>query len=874
MKRSVLSVFIFIIIVFSKSLSAQVPEFLFNGGFEGNYLKGVARGWHDNSGWADVNLKYYEESKAAHRGKAQKIECLSFGSGAVQFVQPNVHIQAGRAYEIRIWMKGKIDSPVDILLRKQGKPYTAYASSGFKVTEDWREYCFTAAPEVDDPSAFFMISFRSTGVLWVDDAALTDISSRTSGAAPLKGNLLANGSFEVGLDRWGVLIREAGGYEYEMPVRILNMKPDIDDKWYKIGRHSLRVSIPIQGRFILTSPYVRLNTGRKYSLSLWLSSNPPRSVRISLASGYLGKQVSIDKTFKVGSQWTLCELSAVFGPAQEDAYYIRLESEGQGDIWIDGVQLQEGDVSAFIPRCPVEIGLKREDISTIYTVGDRIVLQSTLMSSKNMGSCSISIRSKDFFGNTTELLKKDIVLRENDRHEIKFEHPSDRSGYFKVVAEIRQNDKVVDSSEMAIGVLHRQNIELFNSSPFGNHVSFDPNSLKIAKQLGVSWLRMHPPLGTKWFVVEQKKGKFVFQDKPILLAKSMGFNILGSLDTTPRWASSAPSDMQRQDAGGYRAYPPKDMADWEKYVYETVLHYKGVIDCWEVWNEPDSGKFLKLSGMMSEFKKPDVYSELLRVAYKAAKRANPNAVIVGGCTAGQPSVKWFEKIFAHGAYDYMDVLSFHFYTDGRPGDSLDTPIGMHIMKLKELLRKYGKGIEKPIWETESGIKYTQSEYSNILQIIPGYPVPGEDAAVYLVRNYVHLLSSGVSKWFYYNMFNSHRIDRSEGTGFLEWDGSPRPLAIAYANLTWVIGNAKYNHALSLGDAVTGEEFTNENSVIDVIWAKGWSGQNTTQVSVQNPGTYARAEVYDMMGGKSRSEVNQNVIDVIASKTPVYVVFSN
>jgi len=196
------------------------------------------------------------------------------------------------------------------------------------------------------------------------------------------------------------------------------------------------------------------------------------------------------------------------------------------------------------------------------------------------------------------------------------------------------------------------------------------------------------------------------------------------------------------------------------------------------------------------------------------------------------------------------------------------------MKLKELLRQYGKGIEKPIWETESGIKYTQSEYSNILQIIPGYPVPGEDAAVYLVRNYVHLLSSGVSKWFYYNMFNSHRIDRSEGTGFLEWDGSPRPLAIAYANLTWVIGNAKYNHALSLGDAVTGEEFTNENSVIDVIWAKGWSGQNTTQVSVQNPGTYARAEVYDMMGGKSRSEVNQNVIDVIASKTPVYVVFSN
>ena len=59
----------------------------------------------------------------------------------------------------------------------------------------------------------------------------------------------------------------------------------------------------------------------------------------------------------------------------------------------------------------------------------------------------------------------------------------------------------------------------------------------------------------------------------------------------------------------------------------------------------------------------------------------------------------------------MDVLSFHLYTDGRPGDVLDTPTGVYIDGLRSLMRsmdgsnKTGMGIWKAVsWPQVQVIK--------------------------------------------------------------------------------------------------------------------------------------------------------------------------
>ncbi len=850
---------------------AADPQPLRNGGFDGEYVAGVAREWGDNSGWADVKVEYSPDRTEAHNGISQKIKVTEFRSGAVQFTQSGVRISKGGRYEIKIWMKGELDSPVEILLRKHGGQYTTYVSKSFRVTRDWQEYKFTATSSVTDPSAFFMIRLTGAGTLWIDDASMLDISARVSTAPSTIGNLISNGSFEAGLDRWGVEIRESGGYEYELPVEMAKQNPEIVSDASKIGKRSLKIIIPEHGRFTLTSPYVRANSGRKHSLSLWMAADKPRIVRMGMASGYFGAGAGKYKNVQVGRVWERFNISDVLQPAQDDAYYITIESESNGTIWIDGVQFEEGDVSSFASRNPVEIGLERQHVATLYSVGAPINLGAVVSSSSGNGIFSITIKSIDYYGKSAEIFNKEIRATPDSSQKLGFLHPSGSSGYFKIIADVKKNGRVLDSSEMAIGILPKDMPKPHADSPFGNHVRFNVVDLENARKLGISWLRMHPPLGSKWAVVEKNRGQFVFHDRAIRLAKSLGFNILGSLDTTPRWASAVPSETDIQ----YRAYPPKNMEDWGKYVYETVSHYKGIIDYWEVWNEPDSAGFLKLSGLFDQMRRPGVYADLLKVAYTEAKRANPDSIIVGGAGTGQPPTRWVEEIFARGAYDYMDVLSYHFYTDGRPGDALDTPTSVYIGQLKALMRKYGKGSEKPIWESESGIMYPESAYHNILQVSPGYSLSGKDAAAYIVRNYVHLLASGVSKWFYYSAFVGHRIDRTDATGFFEWDGSPRPLAIAYANLSWILGNAGFSRALELPGGVAGAEFRDENRTIKVLWVKGWSGDRKVDIAIPNTDSYSSITVYDLMGNVLRKSQNKNMIDtkIVVTKEPIYVVLT-
>lgn len=851
------------------SLGTQQSGLLFNGDFEAGFLAGIAFGWSDNSGWADLKVRYSPDQATAHRGTAQKIECSDFESGAVQFVQGGKRLASGRAYDVGIWMKGAaIDAPVEVLLRKRGVPYTTYFSKSFKVTDAWREYQFGGVAPVDDPDALFMVRFAGTGTLWVDDASLSDSSGRVASLAPPSaGNLLANGSFEVGLDRWQAEIRETGGYEYHMPIEMLNRRPVVVTDSAKAGRSSLKISVPKNGRMTLTSPYIKINTGRKHSLSLWAASDKSRNIRIGLRGGSWGQSSSQSREIKVERAWKRYTFSAVLPAAPEDAYHVLIEAEGEGDLWIDGVQLEEGEATAFRSRSIAEVGLTRLSDPALVQLGENMGLAARVFSEVG-GDFPVSVTSVDYYGKKSVLWEGAVTLSANGRREIALKHPTDRPGYFRLIAEVGRAGKLLDTSEMAIGVVPKRAAIAAIDSPFGIHARFNAENLTIARNMGVAWLRMHPPLGTKWAVIEKNKGQFIFFDKSIMLAKSLGFNILGSLDTTPQWASTAPAG----DSASYRAYPPKHLEDWTKYVYETVLHYKGIIDYWEVWNEPDSTGFLKIGGILDRFRRPAVYADLLKAAYGAAKRANPNAVIVGGVGTAKPPTDWVEKIFSEGAYGNMDVLSFHFYTDGRPGDALDTTTGVYVGQMKAMMRKYGKG-EKPVWETESGIMYPETAYQNILEITQGYQSSGRDATAYLVRNYVHLLASGVSKWFYYSMFPSHRIDRIEATGMLEWDGSPRPQAVAYGVLSSLIGNGKFSRALNWPGGAVGAEFRAGNRVIQIIWANGWSDSKKITATVDVPATYTTATVYDAMGGVRSVASNKKTINVVAAKEPLYAVFT-
>ena len=93
------------ILVFPVSISAFAEQLLHNPAFDGPAARGVATGWRDNSSWADVDVEYSLDSDA-RSGKSEHIHIHSVGSGAVQLVQPRIHLTSGQTYEVGIWAKG------------------------------------------------------------------------------------------------------------------------------------------------------------------------------------------------------------------------------------------------------------------------------------------------------------------------------------------------------------------------------------------------------------------------------------------------------------------------------------------------------------------------------------------------------------------------------------------------------------------------------------------------------------------------------------------------------------------------------------------------------------------------------------------------
>ena len=869
MNRFVISTLLFFSLFFL-SLPAAGQQagtnLLTNGEFRPEKGRNIAGGWQDNSGWADLTVDYSLVDQDNDGRAVQKIQCSELRSGAVQFVQQGVSIKKNRVYRLTLRLKGDIESPVEILLRKRGKPYTIYISKAFRVSNSWRVFSFVGTSPADDPKAYFMIRFMDTGSLYLAQAALEEVAADAPTIPATDKNIVANGSFEVGLDRWGVLIREAGSPALAMDVHFNNIKPKIINDGAADGNRYLEVDLPESSRLKITSAYVEAEPGTTCTLSCWLASDRPKKISVGLGSGYFQFGRKDARTFTCSEKWQKISFPVSIKPAPENLYYFILETTGMGVVKLDGISLCYGSQDDCKPGNNVETGFARRNQKTVFYPDDAVKIK--LYTVNHSGAeAELKVCSVDFRGKKQFLLAEKIDA--GREKEFRVILPSKKTGYFRLVAESRIRDQVQDSSQIGVAIVPRPASDSSLDSPFGGHVRFNGEMLDHARMLGVKWLRMHPPHGTKWFIVEREKGEFVFNDEPIRLAQKKGFHILGMLAASPRWASTAPEETAGEGAGGFRSYPPHDLKDWRNYVFQTVSHYKGVIDHWEVWNEPDSGNFLKIPNRLSFFNsKAEVYARLLKEAYTAAKKANPDAVIVGGGASHSPVTAWTEKIFRRDAGGYLDVLSYHLYTDGRPGDALPTPTGNHISGLYRLMEEYSIQPVKEIWETESGIMYPATCYTDIREVSPGYAVSGMEGALYLVRNYIHLLSHGVKKWFYYHLFVSRQADRREGAGFFEWDGSPRPLAIAHAVLAKTISGCEFTENVQIGEFARGAVFANKSRKVTVVWQKKLFPDKPFFLPVPDSGN---VEIFDIMGNRLAPVEKNGVFTVPILGYPVYIV---
>ena len=236
--------------------------------------------------------------------------------------------------------------------------------------------------------------------------------------------------------------------------------------------------------------------------------------------------------------------------------------------------------------------------------------------------------------------------------------------------------------------------------------------------------------------------------------------MLGLLEGVPAWRT-------KSGKFGHSAleYPDRDFADWKNYVRTIVAHYKGVIDAWEVTNEPVfAGK--SFDGQEN----PLWYTEILKQAYQAAKEVDPKVIIVGAAGGGQveKNDKWTAATIGAGLFSYCDVFSYHGY--GRTGTILLSKTDDYFAYVDWLHEEMQKRVGRilPIWDTENGYGPRSNTRKYWLPNHEGFaPL---DMARTLAVAFACERFKGVEKTFYYHGWHyaAHRAGGADELPRRQW----------------------------------------------------------------------------------------------------------
>ncbi|MBI2297409.1 MAG: hypothetical protein HYU66_00405 [Armatimonadetes bacterium] len=201
----------------------------------------------------------------------------------------------------------------------------------------------------------------------------------------------------------------------------------------------------------------------------------------------------------------------------------------------------------------------------------------------------------------------------------------------------------------------------------------------LMARAGVHWIRPWLAWENTWRTQEPEPGKWDTRalDAALRRMERFGLRYQDILFAAPTWVAG----------NAACGAPPMDKLDqWSAYVERLVKQYRGRIRYWEVWNEPD------LMWPEETRHNAEHYAAMLRATYDAAKRADPDCVLLGLSHAGYE--EWLERLGQLGVADTFDIATVHSYA---------APRGfVQAIERRRALLDEGGMARKPMWVNELG----------------------------------------------------------------------------------------------------------------------------------------------------------------------------
>jgi hypothetical protein len=311
----------------------------------------------------------------------------------------------------------------------------------------------------------------------------------------------------------------------------------------------------------------------------------------------------------------------------------------------------------------------------------------------------------------------------------------------------------------------------------------------LAQAAGASWERIIFP----WSRMEPRPGSFEpgdFSRAQIEAQVARGFTEVGVVIYTPDWAAWNPVRPHPKSVPR-NLYLPWDHPDnyWGQFTGRLAANYRGLVDHWVIWNEPDlydHGSRWFFDGSFED------YYQLLKVSYQAIKANNPQAKVI---MAGM--AYWFDRGFDRPPYLasllevagrdpsarandwYFDIVAVHTYTN--PLNSYTQP-----MIMRRIMEE--RGIQKPIWIMESNA--VPSDDPKAPTESGPFRASQVQQAAYLIQSFALGIAAGVERQSVYKLLDETPED-GQYFGLVRNDRSVRPAFTAFQVASTYLSGAQW-----------------------------------------------------------------------------------
>ena len=307
----------------------------------------------------------------------------------------------------------------------------------------------------------------------------------------------------------------------------------------------------------------------------------------------------------------------------------------------------------------------------------------------------------------------------------------------------------------------------------------------VLDNLGVKWARVQ----TGWARTEKEKGVYDFAWLDVIVDKLLERGVspwlsfsygnpvyTKDMKVLKKGAQPTTEGCNEFGVGFPPVHTKEEREGWKNYVRALVRHFRGRVNHYEVWNEPDLLSFWK-SGPRAE-----QYVELVRMTAEPLREEQPDAKLIGGAIAwGMTawSLKYLEDCMKAGIHELVDIITYHGYKSIPERHSTQ-----EIAAFKHIVNKYKPSLL--YWQGEAGMQSYAPEEAKGKAALSTMKLSEDIQARMLLRRTLLELNNGASMTSYFHMADFAHYAAFKATfhyGLLRLaDGSPKPAYYALQSL--------------------------------------------------------------------------------------------